>query len=127
MKKISSNILISETWKILLPQTKFSGSNIGGSPVPATIALQLVDNQWIVGVVNGNFMKMVKLHVTGANTFEWIATKYNRNGDYQDCCVDAFSESCFVGIDSPLGECAYTVELVAEAQGTDIKLFHYFT
>ena len=55
-------------------------------------------------------MKMIKLRVTGANTFDWIATKYNHEGNYKDCCVAAFSESCFVGTNSPLGECAYTVE-----------------
>ena len=115
--------MIVENWKILLPQTKFSGSNIGGSPVPATIALQLSDNEWIVGVVNDNIMKMVKLRITGANTFDWIATKYNRKGNYNNCCVTAFSKSCFVGSDSPDGECAYTVELKAEVQGTETKVF----
>ena len=69
-------------------------------------------------MVNDNIMKMVKLRVTGANAFDWIATKYNHERNYKDCCVAAFSESCFVGTNSPLGECAYTVELVAEVQGT---------
>ena len=56
---------------------------------------------------------MVKLQVTGVNSFNWIATKYNSS--YDTSCVSAFSEACFVGTDS--NEAHYTVELVASYQG----------
>ena len=77
----------------------FSGSFINhGTPVPATIAFKLANNdEWIVGVKEGNYLKMVKLRVTGANTYDWISTKYRRDGSYDEACVTSFSESCFVG------------------------------
>ena len=108
---------IAGNWKILLPQTQFTGPNIGRGPRPATIALALSDNQWIVGVVDGNFMKMVKLRVTAPNSYDWIATKFIRIGTYNSSCETEFSESCFAGIDGRDGECHYTVDLVAEVDG----------
>ena len=100
-----------------MPQTQFTGPNIGRGPRPATIALALSDNQWIVGVVDGNFMKMVKLRVTAPNSYDWIATKFIRIGTYNSSCETEFSESCFTGIDGRDGECQYTVDLVAEVDG----------
>ena len=64
-------------------------------------------------------MKMVKLKTKGVNSFDWIATKYNPNGNYGASCLTDFTEACFVGTDS--GEETYTVELVASNEGT--KMF----
>ena len=58
---------------------------------------------------------MVKLQVTGANSYNWIATKYNPNGQYDASCVTAFSERCFEGTDAD--ETTYLLELVASNQG----------
>ena len=82
--------------QILLPQTKLSIS--GGRPVPATIAFKLANvDEWIVGVLDGRYLKMVKLKVTGENSYNHIETKYNQDGMYDESqCVSSFSESCFV-------------------------------
>ena len=128
MAKNSCNHKIAESWKILLPQTQLTGPNIGRGPTPATIALALSDNQWIVGALNGAFMKMVKLRITSSNTYDWIASKFIRNGTYNSSCETEFSESCFAGIDGRDGECQYTVDLVAEVDGIiaiEYLLFHY--
>ena len=106
-------------WRVLLPQTQFTGNQITNSPVPATIAFHLSNDEWIVAVVNHNFMKMVKFQVTGVNSFDWIATKYIRNGNYGTSCLTDFTEACFVGTDS--GEQTYTVDLVASNEGTNFS------
>ena len=104
--------------QILLPQTKFSGRMInGGIPIPATIAFKLANvDEWIVGVLDGRYLKMVKLKVTGPNSYDWMASKWTNL--YDESCPTAFSESCFTG--SGGGESQYTVELVASNEGKNI-------
>ena len=94
-----------------MPQTKFVGANINhGTPIPATIALKLSnEGEWIVGVVDGKYLKMVKLRVTGASSYEWIDNKYTTK--YDPSCLTSFSESCFVGKRPPK---KYQIILVAE-------------
>ena len=103
-----------------MPETMLSGPWINeGTPIPATIAFKLPrEDAWIVGANEGGYLKMVKLKVTGSKTFEWIATKHNRDGNYDESCLAEFSESCFVGTDS--NEDQYKVELVASDQGKHI-------
>ena len=101
-----------------MPQTLFTGNAIGGGPVSATLALDLSDNIWVVGVLNGNFMKMVKLKITGATSYDWIATKFLRIGNFTSSCEADFSESCFIGNDGT--ECMYTVQLAAKVKGIQL-------
>lgn len=54
---------------------------------------------------------MVRLNITGANTFDWIATKYIRDGSYNNNCTKNFEMSCFVGTSATKDQ--YTVKLVA--------------
>ena len=82
-----------------------------GTPVPVTIALQLENDVWIVGVKDNGFLKMVKLRVTGPNSFVWIETKYTPDGSYDNSCLTSFQESCFAGTDNVSG--FYTVDLAA--------------
>ena len=105
---------------VRLPETMLSGPWINdGTPIPATIAFKLpLEDAWIVGVNEGGYLRMVKLKVTGSNSFKWIATKHNRVGNYDESCLTAFSESCFVGTDS--NEDQYKVQLVASDQGKHI-------
>ena len=117
--EILTNLLIASTiWKIVLSETKFAGTNINfGRPMKATIALHLsingfFANEWIIGVKEGIFLKMVKLRVTGANTFVWIGSKVTRNFD--SSCLTNFVESCFVGGDRT--EDTYEIQLVAKGE-----------
>ena len=98
----------------------FTGPSINdGTPLPATIALKLEkDETWIVGVNDGGYLKMVKLRVTGSNSFDWIATKYTPGGSYGISCLTSFQESCFVG--TAAHERFYTVNLVATNQGNTL-------
>ena len=109
-------ILIGEKckWTISLPETRIGGPWVNeGIPVPATIAFCLHnEDAWIVGLHDGNFLKTVKLRVTGANTFHWISSKSVSDGSYDESCLTSFSESCFDGDDIP--EFKYKVQLVAK-------------
>ena len=83
-------------------------------PIPATLAAYVPDkSEWIIGVVDGPFLKMVRVNVTGSTSFDWIATKYDIN--YNKTCLISFSESCFVG--NSAREKQYLVKLVAEPEG----------
>ena len=83
-----------------------------GEPVPATISFSLYDEEtWIVGVHDDVYLKMVKLRVTGANSFVWIHARYAPDGSYDESCLNSFVESCFDGNDVP--ETKYQVQLVA--------------
>ena len=47
---------------------------------------------------------MVKLKVTGENSYDWMETKYNKDGVYDKSkCADSFSEECFVQYGLNLG------------------------
>ena len=83
-----------------------------GTPIPATIAFYVDgEDSWIVGAVDGAYLKMVKLRVTGPNTFNWISAKYSWDGSYPKSCLSSFSESCFVGTNTNAQN--YQVQLVA--------------
>ena len=85
-----------------------------GTPIQARFAFYLADEDtWIVGVKEEGDLKMVKLKVTGTNTFNWISSKQKQAGS----CLTSFSESCFDGND--VDEDKYQVQLVAEAGKLD--------
>ena len=71
-----------------------------GIPLQATIALYLdTEDAWIVGTHDKIYLKMVKLRLTGENTFDWIGSKYQSL--FNESCLTSFTESCFEGIDVP--------------------------
>ena len=96
-KRIRNIFLHSGDWEIILSETKFKCGSITNCPAPAKNALDLGGNVWIVSVKNGGFLKMVKLKVTGENSYNHIETKANPDGNYNEAlCVSSFSESeCF--------------------------------
>ena len=59
------------------------------------------EDAWIVGTHDKIYMKMVKLRLTGENTFDWIQSKFQQDGSYNESCLTSFIESCFEGIDVP--------------------------
>ena len=102
-------------WQILIPQTQLSGPRVNdGIPIPAEVVAYLYEEEaWIVGAEDHGFLKMVKLRVTGSTSFDWIDTKFDSN--YNNSCLNAFSESCFVGKNASKNQ--YPVLLVAEPEG----------
>ena len=90
-----------------------------GNSMPAQIAFKVGDEDiWIVGALDNGFLKMVKIQVTGANTYNWISSKYRGDATMVKTCFDNFRIWCFVGTDQ--NESAYRVKLVAE-EGIKIK------
>jgi len=103
-------------WNVLLPQTKVGGPWINhGTPKPATIAFKVPnEDTWIIGLHDHVYMKMVKIQITGPNTFTWVASKYWRDGSYDGNCLTSFKHSCFNGRDTI--ESNYQVQLVAKIE-----------
>ena len=65
---------------------------------------------------------MVKIHVTGVSTFDWIEARLHMDvGNYpKKCKVQAtFSEDCFKG--RSIDETGYNVSLVAKSQENNRK------
>lgn len=81
----------------------------------ASLAFPCGENIFIVASVSGNFLKMVKIRVTGETTFDWIEAKYQK-GIYPTNCKaqETFTEECFVG--TSVEESFYSVVLVAKPQ-----------
>ena len=76
-------------WTVLLPQTKFIGAADvnDGVDISATIALKLPNkNEWIIGIKEAGYLKLVKLRVIGPTSFEWLSTK---SIDYEDSSYDS--------------------------------------
>ena len=102
---------------VLVPQTRMGGEAINsGTPIPATLADKVPnEDAWIVGAYEHGYMKMVKIQVTSANTYNLIASKYLYNngtiGTYPASCLLEFRHDCFGGEDQLTP--AYQVQLVA--------------
>ena len=71
------------------------------------------EEEWIIGVVDGSFLKMVRLHVTGSTKFDWISTKFDI--DYNETCLTSFTVNCYAGKSAK--KSSYLVNLVAEPEG----------
>ena len=86
-------------WEVLLPATKFKCHAVNyPCPRSATAALDLGDSKWIVALKDDKYLKMVMIKVTGESSYDWLETKYNKEGDYDASCETDFIESCFVHI-----------------------------
>ena len=70
-------------------------------------------NVFILGVtyVEKKNLKMVKIRVTGKNTFEWLEARYNKG--YSEKCEkqSTFNENCFEG--PSVEQDKYDVDLIA--------------
>ena len=94
--------------------TMFTGASINhGTPLPMALSSDLGGNTWLVGVKDAAYLKMSKIKMTGASSYNWIATKYTASPTTA-CKVQAsFNEACFVGTDSTSE--SYPLTLVATA------------
>ena len=93
--------------------TQITGPYITGGSKPVTHVLNLGNNIWIVGVIDGPYLKMIKIEITGENTYNYVATKYD-SGVASACSnPSTFSEACFIGTESSNG--TYVVNLVTAA------------
>jgi len=99
-------------WSIL-PQTSLTGSKVdGGTPLPVELKQDLGNNVWLLGVVDGGVLKMVKIKVHGPVTSEWLGTRNDTNYN-PSCAVPAtFQEACW-GAGNDLGRDAFPVDSVA--------------
>ena len=106
----------AEGWNVKLDgSTKVSGKWINrGNPIPATIAYHVDGNVFIIAAVEGSYLKMMKIEVTGETTFNWVDAKYHAVSATSSCREqETFSESCFHG--SSVAKGNYDVQLVASS------------
>ena len=111
----------SEKWEVKLDSTQFDCHAVS-PPCPklATSALYLGDNIWILALKDKTYLKMVKIKVTGEETYQWIEAMYNREGDYDPACDTNFQESCYVHMpkepdwDKPKKDESYKIILSAD-------------
>ena len=94
--------------------TKFKGKFISGAP---SIAYPLQDrNVFILGKPDSQFVKMVKVKVTGEKTFDWLDAKFIGIESDPKCGEQStFHEGCFIG--KSLERDKYDVDLVAKIEG----------
>jgi hypothetical protein len=93
----------------------FSGPRINhGIPLKATMAIEIKQNVWIVAVIDGKLLKMIKLRITGASTYVWIESKWSNS--YASSCSNpnTFTEQCFVG--KSVGIDFYKISVAAESK-----------
>ena len=97
----------------MVGSTKLSGKWINrGNPIPSTIAYHVEGNVFIIAAVEGAYLKMMKIEVTGVTTFNWMDAKYHVVSATSSCREqETFSESCFHG--SSVSQEQYDVQLVA--------------
>jgi len=103
----------TQAWTILTPDTTFGGPWINfGTPLPVTLKLHQEGDEWMLGLVEGPYLKLVKIRITGETTHEWIATRYDNTYD-RACAVQVtFTLECFKGTDP--AKDAYPVSLKAK-------------
>jgi len=112
-------------------QTQMRGGAVNfGSPISADIAFKVPNsNTWIIGANDGGHLKMVKILVTGANTYDWIESKYTNYLEKNPSCdLKSFKISCWNDANkmscNSINECrnAYQVKLVAE-KGKQLSIY----
>ena len=99
-------------------KTRLEGQFVNAA---ASLAFPMGENIFIVACVGcgGNFLKMVKIRITGETTFVWIEAKYTANYPTNCKAQETFTVECFVG--TSVDESQYSVVLVAEPQDTQRK------
>ena len=80
--------------------TQLTGPFINfGNPLRIMYKVHIGSNIWIVALVDGIspdiFLKMVKIEITGRNTFTVLASRYRPWSEVKDICHDSFSAICF--------------------------------
>ena len=116
VEETSTTASQAEGWNVKLDgSTKLSGKWINrGNPIPATIAYHVEGNVFIIAAVEGSYLKMMKIEVTGETTFNWVDAKYHTVSATSSCRdQETFSESCFHG--SSVSQGKYDVQLVASS------------
>jgi hypothetical protein len=95
--------------------TNLTGPFIGGGQsAPVTIAYNMGSNNWVVGRVEGLYLKMVQIQVTGPSTFVWQSTYYKNITSVPASCLEqaTFTSTCNAGTSGDVN--TYGVSLTAE-------------
>merc|ERR1712034_311003 len=114
---------MGERYKPVIGETKLTGPSIhGGSKLGITLAYRIPGSAgiWIIAAMDDGKLKMVKIRITGANTFEYVKKYYTgryipiakiSKSDYSDISQFYFTDKLWWdGEPSDL----YYVELVTE-------------
>jgi len=75
---------------------EFAGSWINhGTPMPVTLKRHLGGDHWMLGLVEAPYLKIVKVKITGEQTFEYVATRYDPHYDAVCAAQATFTATCF--------------------------------
>jgi len=93
---IKLNAAMASTWSIT-SRTTLTGED--GTLMPVTLSADLGDNVWIVGTVDDDYLRMVRIRIRGPRASRWLATRYTNDFDEKCSKQETFSETCFKGTD----------------------------
>eukprot|EP00937_MAST-01D_sp_MAST-1D-sp2_P000665 g665.t1 len=110
------NTVASVTYTPITGCTEQCATELGGG---GTQTIQMTGastfRQWVLGAVDGTYLKMVQIEMTGASTFRWLGAKYQKPGEqrYATCIVQAtFTPDCFTSTEHTMPDAShYTIVL----------------
>merc|ERR1711971_1115775 len=79
--------------------------------------LDLGGNIWLVALYDHELLEMVKIKISGKETFEWLATKLAEEPDKRCTVQKTFTAACFKGEDKDKDK--YKVHLKASEEEED--------
>lgn len=116
------NIIGNVVWNVIIDgNTTLSGAGINdGFPEPATIAYRLKGNIFILAIseLSGD-IKMVKIRVTGEESFEWLEAKYHTANTSECKTQESFQKDCYYG--TTKSERIYNVSRLVAIKGTAMR------
>ena len=78
MKRAQLSRVLAE-WEVEIPATKMKGGAINhGTPRSVELTYNMGGSVWLLGLVDGEYLKMDKVRITGARTYEWLETRYTK-------------------------------------------------
>ena len=87
----------SAAWGIM-PDTKLTAAAINsGMPLPTKLSRYLGNKVWLLGVVDGGILKMVKIWARTPTESEWLGSRINFDYDPSCAIETTFGEACYAG------------------------------
>ena len=88
-------------WTVLIPQTKIKIPSHQNQFITksANIIFDLRgNNEWIVALLDEQWLRMVKIQITGPNSYNWQRTIAVVTDDVEDSCLrsSTFTEQCLI-------------------------------
>merc|ERR1712113_160116 len=88
--------------------------NLDGDYLKISMKLDLGGNIWIIALHDHGVLELVKIKVTGSETFEWLGTKLAKGPEKRCLAQKTFAAACFKGEDKDKDK--YKVHLKASKE-----------